>query len=447
VGVAAANPDFAAASALLAREFGPAFGRSTAELTVSLGEAWWLRAPPARRSVESLSGGITVAYSADATRAALSWAPPLLLNASDVSSPRWNSTATPLPGLVTYSVYMTPRTFSDSAARHTNTSAGFVAVVPTTACGLERWAALTGRAAQVLTTTATAVTVTGLVPGAPYEVNVVASCSEDCLRASAAALGWPDIPNAVEAQRAPYAVTALRTTPLVPRNGVPDADDAFNLSPSTAAAVLAPIGVVLAVILAAGVLFLLYRQHVAQAAADAAKLAGAPPPAAAAAGDAPGIAGVSSADIAAARAAAAASPAGASPAVPREQADALFKPRDPSVRRAVFGAAAVAHADAGIAAAAASAAAIAPSSRSLAAPFAPVAAGRSAHAGFPVADAGAGVGAGAGRGRAARGGAARPQDDASAVEIELAPASPSAAAGARAPRVAVPGAADASPWE
>jgi hypothetical protein len=138
-------------------------------------------------------------------------------------------------------------------------------------------------------------------------------------------------------QRIPYAVTQVRTPLPAAEEAVDAAAD--DTSPSGVVSVLAPIGVVLTFAVLGAAVFVMYKQAKAASAAGGRKAgsSGATAPLA------PGVAGVTDTGMVAINsasmreAAGAGAPVGRSVTVPREQADALFKPRDPSVRRAVFG--------------------------------------------------------------------------------------------------------------
>jgi hypothetical protein len=373
------------------------FGDSRYELQVVLGNGWYLKQP-----TRDAIGAIKVTYSleGDGTSAHVTWSPPLILNDSSVTD--WNASAA--VG-VTYRVYVAARTFADSAARATNTSLGFAGVMPSTACGLERWATITGKNASVFTTTATGLTLGGLKLHKAYEVNVVAECDDNCLRANAARLGWASINSAISVQRIPYAVTQVRTPLPAAEDAVDAAAD--DTSPSGVVSVLAPIGVVLTFAVLGAAVFVMYKQAKAASAAGGRM----PGSAGATAPLAPGVAGVTDSGMVAINSAsmreAASAGVGRSVTVPREQADALFKPRDPSVRRAVFGFSPPAAAGGRHHAPAAS------EGDSMAASLAyrmqPAAAAPAAPGPVPVAyDAGAGAGAGFGGSPAARHSAGAP---------------------------------------
>lgn len=286
------------------------FGASSYEYQVVVGRGWYLKQP-----TKDGVGSIKIKYdTADRTKATISWLPPLLLNDSAVTG--WNPSFAAQTGL-TYRIYVAYKSFATAAALATNTTAGLAGIMPTTACGLERWVSLSGKNASVFETSANSITVGGLRVNKPYQVNVVAICDEVCLRANAARRGWPDVTTGLSAQRIPYAVTPVQTPPEPSPLPV---DDGYDLSPSTVVSVVAPIGITICALLLIGVVFMFYKQHKRSVVLANAKL-----------GKGPGAAG-------GATMVAVSSSAGAGPVatIPREAADALFKPREPSVRRALF---------------------------------------------------------------------------------------------------------------
>jgi len=236
------------------------FGPTMYELSVTLGRGLYMK-QPTRDAVGAL---VVTIVPSESTTATLTWTPPVMLNDSSVTA--WNYT-TYGAGL-RYIVYLAPRSFAISAARITNTSVGAAGIMATTPCGLERWASLVApNVTSVYTTTATSFTLTGLVPGYPYEVNVVAVCDAACLRANAVRLGYGVPTTGLSSQRLPYAVVSVQT---IPATEEPLAEeDHANSTTGT----LAPLGIVVVILLAAVVGYVMHKMHKAAAVRDAAKAA------------------------------------------------------------------------------------------------------------------------------------------------------------------------------
>jgi len=216
-------------------------------------------------------------------------------------------------------VYVTRTSFAASAALITNTTLGRAGIVPSTACGLERWERLVSpNVTTIYTIHDTSLQLTGLEVAVPYEVNIVATCDDDCLRANAARLGYVTITTALSTQRTPYAVTRFQTLPPI----VEAFDNHDESDPTTTA--LVPIGVILTVLLICVVAWVVYRQsatmqeRMAAAAKRFNRLGGS---------------GTSNeaVDMASPRGGAAAG----APVVTRDNADDYFKPRSPTIRRAL----------------------------------------------------------------------------------------------------------------
>lgn len=143
----------------------PAFGQSAPEtwgyaLMLSVGPTVALWAPsPSTLAVESVGTSVKV-----------SWAAPVIGSATQPG--------TRVARGVTYVVYAAPGGFAQSAAGLTAT------VVPTTACGLIRWASITGGVPGIepptSVTDALSATVNNLDPQMSYEINVMAVCDRAC---------------------------------------------------------------------------------------------------------------------------------------------------------------------------------------------------------------------------------------------------------------------------
>ena len=206
-----ANPDIRAVSWERKQRYMPA----TYEVSVSVGRAVRLR-PATNESV----GALWTTQNYNASELTIRWLPPVVANvAQDEAMPAALANVSAATN-VTYRVYIARGGFQALVSAVTNTSNLFTGVLPTTACGLERWAALVARNVSVVATTATSLRVRGLAVGERYEVNVVAVCNDDCLRANAARLGLP-LPAAggLSTLRQPYApvdvtLVAPSRTPL-----------------------------------------------------------------------------------------------------------------------------------------------------------------------------------------------------------------------------------------
>jgi hypothetical protein len=171
----------------------------------------------------------------------------------------------------------------------------------------------------IYSTQDTSLLLTGLEVAVPYEVNIVATCDDDCLRANAARLGYVAITTALSTQRTPYAVTRFATLPPI----VEAFDNHDEADPTTTA--LVPIGVILTILLICVVAYVVYRQsktaqeRLAAAAKRFNRLGGS---------------GTSNeaTDMTSPRGGAA---GGGGPVVTRDNADDFFKPRSPTIRRAL----------------------------------------------------------------------------------------------------------------
>lgn len=209
--VSVANPDIRASAWERKARFLPA----TYELSVTVGDAVRLR-PATNESV----GALWTSQNANATELTIRWLPPLVANVpQDAALP--SSLANISSALnVTYRVYIARGGFQAFVSKVTNTSNLFTGVLPSTACGLDRYASLVARNASVYSTSGTSLKVRGLKVGEYYELNVVAVCNDDCLRANAARLGMPIPPSGLDTARLPYALlggvllVAPSSTPL-----------------------------------------------------------------------------------------------------------------------------------------------------------------------------------------------------------------------------------------
>lgn len=188
-GVTASN-FFAAVAADTATEQAmvPAFGQSAPEtwgyaLMLSVGPTVALWAPsPSTVAVESVGTSVKV-----------SWAAPVIGSATQPG--------TRVARGVTYVVYAAPGGFAKSAASLTTT------VVPTTACGLIRWASITngvpGIEPPTSVTDALSATVNNLDPQMGYEINVMAVCDRACWQANSRALAEEEQEQAATAAAGP----------------------------------------------------------------------------------------------------------------------------------------------------------------------------------------------------------------------------------------------------
>ena len=236
------------------------------QVTVTHGSALRLR------PLTNASAGVITWSQTNASQATLYWDPVVVAGAPSSGSSFWANN-TQLAVGVTYKVFVAPRGgFVASAQYATNTSFNWVGVVTGTACGLERWSSIVGAngttvslvngAASTGVVTATTTSSNGagrlaavldnLTWGMTYEVNVVAYCSEVCLRANAAAYGIPVPATGMSPVNVPYAasagvfVIAPSPAPVVVPVTAPDA----------VTGVLVPVGIVFGLIGIAAVCFL-----------------------------------------------------------------------------------------------------------------------------------------------------------------------------------------------
>lgn len=86
-----------------------------------------------------------------------------------------------------------------------------------TPCGLERWSALVAPNFTMPVTTSPTVALANLTTGVTYKVNVVATCSELCLKTLYSRLGLPHPTGSLSAQR----IAFVQTTFALPADPVP----------------------------------------------------------------------------------------------------------------------------------------------------------------------------------------------------------------------------------
>jgi hypothetical protein len=278
------------------------FGASLYELSITVGAGVYVKQP-----TQDGVGAIRVRIvPAETDRAYLTWTPPLVLN--NPAAQGWNYST--YADNVVYKIYVAHRSFNFTAAWVTNTSQGAAGIMPTTACGLDRWEALVRpNITSIFTTTATSMTLLGLDVAIPYEVNIVAICDSTCIRANALKYGYSVAETGLSVQRVPYAVVTVKT--MAP---VEEAYTEENAGHNAFTSSFAPIGIVASVLLLAGVGFLIFKQNKI---ADEKRKA---------------TAALSSSAVP--------FTGGTAPTVPksatRENADEMFKPRSPALRRGLI---------------------------------------------------------------------------------------------------------------
>jgi len=92
---------------------------------------------------------------------------------------------------VSYTLYFAENSFTSVATKALNATAADLGILPTTACGLDRWARLVNFSAPVFNSSVSSFSLKGLKPSTMYRVIVVATCDHNCLLDNAAALGLP----------------------------------------------------------------------------------------------------------------------------------------------------------------------------------------------------------------------------------------------------------------
>jgi hypothetical protein len=247
-------------------------GPSTYEFGVFLGNAVHIR-PAVMDNVGTFS-----MRAPDTQTLMLNWMPPVVYSGTGPYQTLSNSSApVRYARNVTYMVYVAPISFMNSAAQATNTSLGRAFVMPTTPCGLDRWASLVtptgqppvdgipywpsaeqqapGRWGRVFTIGdgSTSLRIGYLWQNYTYEANVVAICDDACLRANAEYYGMAIPPSGMSTYRLAYTVTKARTrAPFIPPPEAESTPDSFTKT-------FMPLGIVGAIAVIAAAAFVILR--------------------------------------------------------------------------------------------------------------------------------------------------------------------------------------------